>query len=102
MFELRCGLPLQAAPTHKLMLGRLRDRQGRVIDEAMAVRAAAPHSYTGEDTVELQCHGSPAMLAAGLESLLAAGARQALPGEFTRRAFLNGQLDAGRGRDRPD
>ena len=93
VFELRCGLPLQAAPTHKLMLGRLRDRQGRVTDEAMAVRAAAPHSYTGEDTVELQCHGSPAMLAAGLESLLAAGARQALPGEFTRRAFLNGQLD---------
>ena len=53
----------------------------------------APHSYTGEETVELQCHGSPAMLAAGLEALLAAGARQAGPGEFTRRAFLNGKLD---------
>lgn len=93
VFSLRCGKPLQEAPPHKLMLGLLHDRQGRVIDEAMAVYCRAPHSYTGEDTVELQCHGSPAMLAAGLESLFAAGARQALPGEFTRRAFLNGQLD---------
>ena len=93
VFTLRGGLPLAQAPNRKLMLGTLRDRQGRVIDEALAVYTRAPHSYTGEDTVELQCHGSPAMLAAGLEALLAAGARQALPGEFTRRAFLNGQLD---------
>ena len=49
--------------------------------------------HTGEETVELQCHGSPAMLAAGLEALLAAGARQAGPGEFTRRAFLDSKLD---------
>lgn len=93
VFSLDCGRSLTEVPPHKLYLGKLRDRQGRVIDQALAVRCAAPHSYTGEDTVELQCHGSPAMLAAGLESLLAAGARQALPGEFTKRAFLNGQLD---------
>ena len=93
VFTLRGGMPLAQAPNRKLMLGTLRDRQGRVIDEALAVYTRAPHSYTGEDTVELQCHGSPAMLAAGLEALLAAGARQALPGEFTKRAFLNGQLD---------
>ena len=93
VFSLRSGMPLCEAPNRKLMLGTLRDRQGRVIDEALAVYTRAPHSYTGEDTVELQCHGSPAMLAAGLEALLASGARQALPGEFTKRAFLNGQLD---------
>ena len=93
VFSLDCGRSLTEVPPHKLYLGKLRDRQGRVIDQALAVRCAAPHSYTGEDTVELQCHGSPAMLAAGLESLLAAGARQAMPGEFTKRAFLNGQLD---------
>lgn len=87
------GKPLSEAPNRKLLLGKLFDRQGRVIDQAMAVFCRAPHSYTGEDTVELQCHGSPAMLAAGLEALFAAGARQAGPGEFTKRAFLNGQLD---------
>ena len=93
VFTLDCGRPLSEMPNRKLMLGSLHDRQGRVIDQAMAVCCRAPHSYTGEDTVELQCHGSPAMLAAGLEALLSAGARQAGPGEFTKRAFLNGQLD---------
>ncbi len=93
VFSLDCGQKLTEVPSRKLLLGTLYDRQGRVIDRAMAVVCRAPHSYTGEDTVELQCHGSPAMLAAGLEALFAAGARQALPGEFTKRAFLNGQLD---------
>ena len=93
VFTLDCRLPLKDAPDRKLLLGTLHDRSGRVIDQAMAVYCRAPHSYTGEDTVELQCHGSPAMLAAGLEALFAAGARQAGPGEFTKRAFLNGQLD---------
>ena len=93
VFTLDCGKSLTQVPTRKLFLGKLHDRQGRIIDHALAVCCQAPHSYTGEDTVELQCHGSPAMLAAGLEALLAAGARQAGPGEFTKRAFLNGQLD---------
>ena len=93
IFTLKSGVPLREAPNRKLMLGLLHDRQGRVIDAALAVYCRAPHSYTGEDTVELQCHGSPAMLAAGLDALFANGARQAGPGEFTRRAFLNGQLD---------
>lgn len=93
VFALDSGKPLQEAPDRKLLLGTLHDRQGRIIDQAMAVYCRAPHSYTGEDTVELQCHGSPAMLAAGLEALFLAGARQAGPGEFTKRAFLNGQLD---------
>ena len=93
VFTLDSGMPLSNAPNRKLLLGTLRDRQGRVIDQAMAVYCRAPHSYTGDDTVELQCHGSPAMLAAALEALFCAGARQAGPGEFTKRAFLNGQMD---------
>ena len=75
------------------MLGVLRDKQERVIDQCMVVVSRNPHSYTGEDTVEFHCHGSPAVLAAGLESLYAAGALPAKRGEFTKRAFLNGKLD---------
>ena len=59
----------------------------------LATLSRAPHSYTGEDTAELQCHGSPAVLAMALEALFAQGVRQAGPGEFTKRAFLNGKLD---------
>ena len=87
------GQSLTEAPDRKLILGVLRDRQGRVLDQVQAVVSRAPRSYTGEDTVELQCHGSPAALAAGLDALFAAGARQAGPGEFTKRAFLNGRMD---------
>lgn len=84
--------PLTEAADRKLVLGSLRDKQGRVIDQCMAVVARAPHSYTGEDTVEFHCHGSPAVLAAGLEGLYLAGAKPARRGEFTKRAFLNGKL----------
>ncbi len=93
VFQLQSGLPLVQAPDRKLCLGTLFDLRGRPIDQGLAVFCRGPHSYTGEDTVELQCHGSPAVLAAGLEALLRAGARQALPGEFTKRAFLNGRID---------
>ena len=92
VFTPQSGQPLSQAANRKLILGTLRDKEGRIIDQCMAVCARAPHSYTGEDTVELQCHGSPAVLSAGLESLFAAGARPAQRGEFTKRAFLNGQL----------
>ena len=93
VFTLNNGKPLSEAPNRKLMLGTLQDKQGRTIDQCMAVYTRAPHSYTGEDTVEIQCHGSPAVLAAGLDALYIAGARPAKRGEFTKRAFLNGQLD---------
>ncbi len=86
------GKPLSDAPNRKLILGVLHDKQGRVIDQCMAVYTRGPHSYTGEDTVEFHCHGSPAVLAAGLEALYHAGAKPATRGEFTKRAFLNGQL----------
>ncbi len=76
-----------------LIYGDLRDSAGALIDRCLATFSIAPHSYTGEDTAELQCHGSAAALRAGLEALFRAGARQAGPGEFTRRAFLNGKLD---------
>ena len=93
VFTLNNGQLLTDAPNRKLMLGNLHDAQGRIIDACLAVYTRAPHSYTGEDTVEIQCHGSPAVLAAGLEALYLAGAQPAKRGEFTKRAFLNGQLE---------
>ncbi len=92
VFTLQNGMALEDAPNRKLMLGVLHDKHGRIIDQCMAVFTRGPHSYTGEDTVEIQCHGSPAVLSAGLEALYLAGARPANRGEFTKRAFLNGQL----------
>ena len=92
VFTLNNGCSLEDAPNRKLMLGTLKDKQGRIIDQCMAVFTRGPHSYTGEDTVEFHCHGSPAVLSAGLEALYLAGARPAKRGEFTKRAVLNGQL----------
>ena len=93
VFRLNSGRPLTSLPDRKLALGTLFDAQGRPIDHCMAFISRAPHSYTGEDTCEFQCHGSPAVLAAGLRALFACGFRQAGPGAFTRRAFLNGRMD---------
>ena len=93
VFTLYNKKKLSEVPDRKLMLGELHDKDGRVIDQCMAVYSRGPHSYTGEDTVEFHCHGSPAVLAAGLEALYLAGARPAQRGEFTKRAFLNGHLD---------
>ena len=66
---------------------------GRAIDTGVAWCFAAPHSYTGEDTVEISCHGSMVVLESVVEEVLRLGAVAAAPGEFTRRAFLNGRLD---------
>ena len=93
VFTLNNSKFLQDAPDRKLLLGQLHDKQGRVIDSCCVIVSRGPHSYTGEDTVEFHCHGSPAVLAAGLESLYIAGALPAKRGEFTKRAFLNGKLD---------
>ena len=93
VFTANSGMPLREVPNRKLVLGTLKDTKGRVIDQCMAVYTRAPHTYTGEDTVEFHCHGSPAVLAAGLDALFSAGATPAKRGEFTKRAFLNGQLD---------
>jgi tRNA modification GTPase len=92
VFTLYNNAPLADAPNRKLVLGNLQDKLGRVIDSCLAVYTRGPNSYTGEDTVEIQCHGSTAVLAAGLEALYLAGAKPAQRGEFTKRAFMNGRL----------
>lgn len=85
--------PLEEHPVRTLVYGDLLDREGQAIDRCLCTYSLAPESYTGEDTAEFHCHGSPMVLSLGLEALFAQGARQAGPGEFTRRAFLNGKLD---------
>lgn len=70
-----------------------RDGQGRALDEGLALFFPAPHSYTGEDVLELQGHGNPVVLAQLLERCIELGARLARPGEFTERAYLNGRID---------
>ena len=92
-FRPRGKVPLAQAPDRQLLYGAVLDRDGRTIDTGLAFVSRAPHSYTGEETAELQCHGSPMVLSLALEALYAAGARPARPGEFTQRAFLNGKLD---------
>lgn len=70
-----------------------RDRAGGLVDDVLLTYFAAPGSYSGEDTLEISCHGNPFIAQKILEDLLARGCRSAGPGEFTQRAFLNGQLD---------
>ena len=87
------GRIFSGEPSRKMIYGEMLDAKGRVIDRGLAVRFPGPHSYTGEDSAEFHCHGSPVVLRELLSALFVAGARQARAGEFTQRAFLNGQLD---------
>lgn len=88
------GGDLGTRPARSAVYGRVIDnRSGQMIDEALALFMPGPHSYTGEDVVELQCHGSPVALKKVLALTLQAGARLADPGEFTMRAFLSGRID---------
>ncbi len=73
--------------------GELLDEKGEVLDEGVLVYYKAPHSYTGEDMVEISLHGNPLILKKAVELFLKAGCRLAQPGEFTKRAFLSGKLD---------
>ena len=93
LFRPRGGGRLGEKPPRTLVLGSLLDTDGTQLDQVLAVYCPGPRSFTGEDTVELQCHGSPAVLTAALRALFSLGVRQARPGEFTRRAFLNRRLD---------
>lgn len=93
VFRPASGRALAECPVRKLIYGTLHDADGALLDQCLAVFSRGPESYTGEDTAEIQCHGGPELLGLALEALFAAGARQAGPGEFTRRAFLNGKLD---------
>ncbi len=78
---------------YRMRYGRVVDDTGATVDQALAVLMRAPHSYTAEDVVEISCHGGPLVVRRVLELVLRHGARQAEPGEFTMRAFLNGRID---------
>lgn len=93
VFKPLSGKALTEYPPRTLVYGTVLDREGRAIDKALCVWFPAAGSYTGEESAELQCHGSPMVLSLAMEALFAHGARQAGPGEFTRRAFLSGRLD---------
>ena len=86
------GLIIKEQAGFKIIHGEIRDGK-EVIDEVLAGIYKAPHSYTGEDSVEISCHGSSYIVTRILELLIRNGAFAALPGEFTRRAFLNGKMD---------
>jgi tRNA modification GTPase len=88
------GLTWEEKPPYTLTLGWMVDRQGEIVDEVLVSVMRAPHSYTAEDVVEINCHGGVLPARRCLELILQQGARLAEPGEFTRRAFLNGRLDA--------
>ena len=93
VFRALNGKAFSAQEPRKMIYGDMLDAEGCVIDRGLAVRFPGPHSYTGEDSAEFHCHGSPVVLRELLDALFAAGARQAKAGEFTQRAFLNGRLD---------
>ena len=92
VFSPKNGSPLAEAASQKLVYGTLSDKNGHLLDACYAVVFRAPHTYTGEDMAEIQCHGSTAVLTAALDALFAHGVRQAEAGEFTRRAFLNDKM----------
>jgi tRNA modification GTPase len=90
----RSSEPLSSYKTHTAHFGEILDPQVQeVIDEVLVLLMRTPYSYTGEDVVEIQCHGNPYLVQKILALLLAEGARLAEPGEFTRRAFLLGRMD---------
>jgi len=93
VFKPISGKPMSSYPNRQLVYGSMVDADGTELDICLCTISRGPGSYTGEDTAELQCHGSPTVLRAGLEALFAAGARQAKAGEFSKRAFLNGRMD---------
>ena len=93
LFRPASGKRMSQQESRRLVYGGLYDADGELLDRCLCTVSRAPHSYTGEDTAEFQCHGSPTVLRAALEACFALGARQALPGEFTKRAFLNGRLE---------
>ncbi len=83
----------RSLPPRRAVYGRFLDAAGLTLDEGIALYFAAPHSFTGEEVLELQGHGGPIVLQMVLERCLELGARLAEPGEFSRRAFLNGRID---------
>ena len=93
LFRPMNGRPMSQAKDRTLVYGRLYNAAGDLLDICLCTISHGPGSYTGEDTAELQCHGSPVVLRAVLDELFRLGARHARPGEFTKRAFLNGRME---------
>ena len=92
IFSMKNEKKLSDMPTHTIHYGHIIDGD-EVIDEVMVVLMRAPKSYTKEDTVEIDCHGGVYVMKRVLETVIKYGARPAEPGEFTKRAFLNGRID---------
>ena len=87
------GKQLSAAKPNTLHYGVIKDKDGHTIDDVLVSVFRAPHSYTGEDSTEISCHGSRYILQQVLQRLIEVGCRQAEPGEYTRRAYMNGKMD---------
>lgn len=87
------GCSLANRKAGSLCFGHIAEENGEVIDEVLVSLFRAPHSYTGEDSTEISCHGSPYIMQRILDRLTAVGCRMAAPGEYTQRAFLNGKMD---------
>ena len=96
IFTPKGGVPLEQRKSHTVIFGDLCTNGTEVLDEVLVTLMRAPHSYTGEESVEISCHASAYITQQILLSLLDLGARQAEPGEFTMRAFLNGKMDLSR------
>ena len=87
------GKQLAAVKPNTLHYGEIKDKDGHTIDDVLVSVFRAPHSYTGEDSTEISCHGSRYILQQVLQRLIEVGCRQAEPGEYTRRAYMNGKMD---------
>ena len=93
IFKTAHGKPLAEASPNTLHYGEIIDKEGHTIDDVLVSVFKAPHSYTGEDSTEISCHGSRYILQQVLQRLTEVGCRQAEPGEYTRRAYMNGKMD---------
>ena len=87
------SVPLTQRKPYTLTFGHIKNDEGEIIDEVLISVFRAPHSYTGEDSTEISCHGSPYILQQVMQLLISNGCRAAGPGEYTQRAFLNGKMD---------
>ena len=96
LFTPKSGKSLAQRAAGTVAFGDISDAEGETLDEVLVTLFRAPHSYTGEDSVEISCHGSAYIVSRLLQSLIAKGCRMARPGEFTQRAFLNGKMDLSR------
>lgn len=93
IFTAKSGKPIELSEPSHIYYGFIHNVSRETSDEVLVLNMPAPHSFTGEDVVEVDCHGGILMMQRALEAIIDAGARNAEPGEFTKRAFLNGRMD---------